>query len=337
MQDALRGANILVTGGGGFLGRHLLPVLVASGANITCLLRSPETARLPDGVRAIAGDCTDVRVMEKAAKAQDIIIHMAALLFGVSWQNYLAANASMAANVANSARESARRVIFISSLAAAGPAGTEPGKRETDPPEPVSAYGWSKLVAEHILQKSIGGRLVILRPPIIYGSGDRGLLPLFRSCAAGIGVSPGMREFPVSVIHAHDVARAILCVASSAAHGVYHLSDGYSYTMSGLCRAIGLAAGRSRVRVFKPPLTLMAASAGLASAGAAALQKMAHAFRRVPPRAPGWNLDKYREARQEGWLACSDRIKNELGFSAAMPPDKGMAEAISGYRQEGWL
>ena len=54
-------------------------------------------------------------------------------------------------------------------------------------------------------------------------------------------------------------------------------------------------------------------------------------------RAPNWNLDKYREARQAGWLSDGSRIRRELGFTPCMSLEAGMAEAVEGYRREGWL
>ncbi len=335
MLKPLQGANILVTGGGGFLGYHLLPLLVAQGARVTCLIRSPVN-HLPEGIEIFPGDLADARAVAEAARGKDIIIHMAGFLFGSSWSDYLAANSSMADNVARAAAPGSR-VVFVSSLAAAGPAGTAPGKSEAEIPAPVSAYGWSKLLAEQILQKHLQERLVILRPPIIYGSRDRGLLPLFRSCKAGLGLSPGLRDFPVSAMHAGDVARAIILVAGQNASGVYHLNDGHAHTMADICQAMGKALGKSSVKVLKPPLAFMKFTAVLSGIGAGLSAALARALNRKAPGSPGWNMDKYREASQAGWLACADKIRNELGFRPELDLEQGMAEAVSGYKREGWL
>lgn len=332
----LGGKKILVTGGAGFLGRHLLPRLLANGAQVCCIVRSPK-ARLPEGVAAIDGDCANVADMERAVRGRDMVIHMAGLLFGTTWRDYLAANASMARNIALAVQKepSARRVVFISSLAASGPSGQSPGRGESMAPAPVSAYGWSKLLAESILAEHLGDRLVILRPPIVYGSGDRGLLPLFRSCGRGYGVSPG--HFPVSAIHAADCASAIILACLPDASGVYHLNDGAVYDMDGICQAIGRAQGRQKVRVLHPPLAFMSASASLSSAGYAAAAGIFRMFGWQAPCPPAWNRDKFRESAQAGWLADAGRITGELGFRPGIDINAGMAEAVAGYRREGWL
>ena len=54
-------------------------------------------------------------------------------------------------------------------------------------------------------------------------------------------------------------------------------------------------------------------------------------------RAPNWNLDKDREARQSGWTCDASRLREELGYAPALTLDQGMQEAVEGYRREGLL
>lgn len=343
----LRGRHVLVTGGTGFLGRHLLPRLLEAEAHVTCLARpGSDVTRLPGGVAVARGDCADGEGLAEALAGQEICIHMAALLFGLGWQDYLRANARAAAQLARAAAGSPTlgRLVLVSSLAAAGPSANParaPGAAGAPelPCRPVSAYGWSKLLAEEILGRALGSRLVIVRPPIIYGSGDRGLLPVFRGVARGVAVSPGaFRRFPVSVVHADDAAQGVLRACGPTASGAYFLSDGARHDMDGFCQAMGRALGRKRVRVLHLPLSVMAVTAALGS-GAGFLAARLARLGACPAlrRAPNWNLDKYREARAPGWLCDAGRIMNELGYAPRMDLEAGMAEAVEGYRREGWL
>ena len=355
MAPHLAGKKVLLTGGTGFVGRHLLPQLLAAGAEITCLTRAASrTGHLPQGVATVQANLTTGEGLEAALQGKDVVIHMAALLFGLGWQDYLRANAlaarSMTGVLAGLAAEGRLgdnfRFVLVSSLAATGPSGVAPGVGDFAPTAPVSAYGWSKMLTEQVLGRALGQSLVTLRPPIIYGSGDKGLLPVFKGVIrAATAVSPGAgREFYVSAVHATDMAQAVLCACKPEARGVYHLSDGEAYTMSVFCEGMGAAMdnvmGRAprKVRMVRMPLPVMACTAGLSTAfavvaDAVANRLLGHGLR----RAPAWNLDKYREARQAGWLCDNSRIRAELGFAPSVNLEAGMTEAIEGYRREGWL
>lgn len=339
----LAGARILVTGGAGFLGSHLLPRLLAAGAQVRGLARSPQSARrLPAGVTPVYGDCRNAEDMRNALTGCDMVIHMAAMLFGNDWQDYLAANAAAARNLGSALanQDKPPKLVLISSLAAAGPCAQAPGLDESCVPAPVSAYGWSKLLAEQILANMltpVSGEMVILRPPIIYGSCDAALLPMFKSAARGFGVSPGLRPFPVSIIHAGDAANAIILTCKPGIKGLYHLSDGKEYDMSQICQAMGTAQNRKKTFVLHPPLPVMkfAAHAGMFANNL--LKTLLTPFGLGNLKPPLWNPDKYREASQKGWLANNARIVRELGFAPQMSLPNGMAEAVAGYRQAGQL
>lgn len=331
---ALHGLRVLVTGGTGFVGRHLLRALDEAGAQVSCLVRAASnTAGLPTSVRPVLADLTGGQGLDKAVQGQDMVIHMAALLFGLGWQDYLRGNAQAAQRLGAALRRSGgsvRRVVLVSSLAATGPSAVSPGVEDHTPPAPVSAYGWSKFMAEQALGRAAGDSMVTLRPPIIYGSGDRGLLPYFRSARLGLVVTPGLgRPFPVSVIHVRDMVSAILCCLQPQAQGVYHCNDGAEHSMAHMGLRMARLMGRT-ARHLSLPLPVMGAAA--AATGLAG-QVMA----RLGMRTPSWNMDKYREARQPGWLCRGTRIREELGFSPVVGLEEGLREAIEGYKTLGWL
>lgn len=337
------GVKIAVTGGSGFLGTHLLPLLAENGADVTSLLRKGSSlAPHVKSIKILRGNCLTGEGLDKLVSDCDILIHMAFLLFGLGWQNYLQTNIRacqnfVAAITALAPEKQPQKIIFVSSLAASGPCGKAPGRDESEPASPVSAYGWSKLLCENMLSSAFQDRCVILRPAIIYGSGDKGLLPMFRAASRGIGISPGFRrKFPVSAIHARDASRAIMLACKDTAHGIYHLDDGVPYDMDILCNAMAQATGKKKCRMLHMPLPVMAASAS-------ACETAASLARQILPKnisgsfTPKWNLDKYREARQTGWLSNSERIRRELGFKAELTLAEGMAEAVKGYHARGML
>lgn len=348
----LRDASVLVTGATGFVGRHLIPLLLRAGARVSCFVRpTSDTSHLPKEVTIIRGDIMTGNGLAQAMSDRDIVIHMAAVLFSGDWRDYLRGNAGAAESIAGAwrlldkANHAPKRLVFVSSLAASGPSALAPGKTDVDAEDgldrPVSAYGWSKLFAEHILHRAAGERLVVLRPPIIYGSGDHGLLPLFKTIAKGYAVLPGRnRAFPISAVHVVDVSQAIMLCCRSDAHGWYHVSDGHVYSMEQFCRAMSKAFGYSSddFRIFTVPLWLGKLSAQLCSLGSYLMTSFSGCCSKGNRTAPRWNTDKFREAREDGWLCDDSRIKGELEFFPVVSElSVGMDEAIKGYRAEGLL
>lgn len=351
--DFLSNKKVLVTGGTGFAGRHLLPILVKSGAVVTCAVRaSSDTRGLPEGVTAITVDFATGQGLQEAMSGQDIVIHMASLLFGITGQDYLRTNALMARQLAFAVKRlqeegkinSGFRFVLVSSQAATGPCAAAPGTPDNAVPFPVSFYGWSKLFAEEILGRELGEAMVTLRPPIIYGSGDRGLLPMFRGVKNGLAFCPGfLRKFSVSAVHADDMVRGVLHLCHPRAHGVYHISDGNVYRMDEFYRVMGevfndVLGRQRRTLIFHLPNVVLAASAAISSFyGFAADSVLRLGGGRGLSRPPQWNLDKCREACQDGWVCDGSRLSGELGFVPRITLKEGMTEAVRGYLRDGWL
>ena len=337
-MQMLTGKRIVLTGGTGFVGGHLLPKLVQAEADVHCIVRSSsDTSRLPPEVKTHVCDLASGAGLKEALDHCDVFIHMAALLFGSGFQAYLENNGTSAQRLCQALAEIAhppKRVILLSSMAASGPDASEQGASDGCLPRPVSAYGWSKLFVERTFQAHFQGELIILRPGIIYGSGDRGLLPVFQGAKHGFAVSPGFgRSFPVSCIHAQDMADALICALQAQAHGIYHVSDGQRYSMDSFCQAICQALGR-KAHIFHIPLPIMAVTAACATFWA---RLRACLSRDKSAKAPNWNLDKYREAREAGWVCDSSRLSRDTDFHARLSLAQGMEESVEGYRKRGWL
>ncbi len=219
------------------------------------------------------------------------------------------------------------RLVYVSSLAAGGPsAGATPIDEDVSP-HPVSAYGRSKLAGEaELLRAPAGLSWSIVRPPIVYGPGERDLLQMFRLSRGLVIPVVGFAERWYSIVHADDLCRGILAVAGSpaAAGRTYYLANAVPVSGVGLARAVVLATG-GRARPLRVP--------DLVAALLAAGGSLAKPFRRRPPLL---TLDKYPEIVQS-WVCSSARAARELRFDAQIPLDVGLQSVAHWYREAGWL
>ena len=182
--------RVLVTGGTGFIGSHLVERLLGNGYDVTCLVRELRQVRWLQGmeVRLAQGDCMLPESLADAVPGVSLVFHCAGLTKGKHARDYYSVNHLGTKNLLDAcARHNPgmRKFILVSSLAAAGPSGRTAGKT-TDTPHPVSDYGRSKLLAEEeTLKFKDRFPVVILRPSAVYGPRDADVFELFRWAAKG--------------------------------------------------------------------------------------------------------------------------------------------------------
>src|SRR6185436_13434327 len=113
-----------------------------------------------------------------------------------------------------------QRLVYVSSMAAGGPATRDRPAREEDAPHPVSEYGKSKLAGEQEVRHACKAEFVILRPPAVYGPRDTAFLPLFKAIRAHFFPRVGRNPLAMSVVFARDLAEAVVaCLISAEAAG----------------------------------------------------------------------------------------------------------------------
>ena len=322
--------NVFVTGGTGFVGAHLVKALRARGDAVAALVRRPALAdRLgwgPD-VRIVRGDLDDEAALREGCAGADVVYHVAGKIAARNAAEFMATNRDGTANVLEAARDGgARRLLFVSSLAVAGP--TTPGHPidETRPPMPVTDYGRSKLAAE-VLVRAVPLAWTIVRPPVVYGEWDRGTLKIFQLARRGVVPVFGDGSQELSVIHAEDLARSLVAAATSpAAVGrVYFASHPTTTTSRDLVLAAGRAGGRTPRIVPVPPL--------VARGVLWAVGTLAH----MAGRATLLSSDKGNEYLAPAWTCRSDALTRDTGWRAEIELETGLSRAANWYREVGWL
>ncbi len=168
---------IFVTGGTGFLGRHLVPALCRAGYPIRILTRHPQSndwlKRYPH-VEIIEGDLQDKDVLQKAAGGCQYVIHAGGMFrFWGDEQAFMTTNARGTENVLEAARKAqVERFIHVSTIAVIGEPDPSRIVDETHPAHPADAYQRSKWQAEQAAMRyhqEFGLPVVVLRPGAYYG------------------------------------------------------------------------------------------------------------------------------------------------------------------------
>jgi nucleoside-diphosphate-sugar epimerase len=338
-------ARILVTGASGFIGFHVVRALVRKGHDVTCLARRQSNFDRLAGLdfRRAEGDVRDADSLVRAVAGQDAVYHIAGLVKAARAEQLYEVNCEGAANIARAcaAVTTPPVLMLMSSLAAVGPSTPKRPRLESDPPAPVSNYGRSKLAGEQEARKwAAAVPITILRPPIVFGEGDRATLEMFRPIArSGIHVVPSYRTHRASLLHAEDLATAILLAAECGrrivrdtadlkemAKGCYFLSAERDVTFPELGRMMGAALGRRWTFVL--PLTHF---------GVWVFGLSAEAISKLAGKPWFFSMDKSREARAGSWTCSPAAAKRDFQFAVAKPLEDRMRQTVDWYREQHWL
>ncbi len=320
---------VAVTGGTGFVGSHLVETLLAAGIRPRVLVRNPASPRWIAGldVEWVAGSLEDVDALRRLVADAGTVIHLAGVLRAGSAGEFDRGNRLGTANLVRAVREAApaARLVYVSSLAAAGPSAEIEGIGPEAEPRPVSAYGRSKLAAEEEV-RAFEGSWVVLRPPAIYGPRDVDVFQFFRLAARGVVPIPAGERW-VSVAHVADVVSAVLAAASGAGGRgrIYHLGEPEPYRLRALVRLLADAGG---VRAAIVPVP----AAVLAGAGLAGSLLHGLGFHDV-----AMTRDKARELTARHWTARTRDSLEALDIRGWIAFPEGAAATWAWYRDKGWL
>ncbi len=323
----------LVTGATGFIGSHLVEALIHQGVQVRCLVRNKRhlgwVKDFP--VEFVVGNCQERNSLGEGVKDVDQVFHLAGAIAAVKEKTYFEVNALGTENLVQACIENNTRLkkfIYLSSQAAAGPCRSGGKKKESDPCEPVSPYGKSKLLGEQLaLSHSHELPLLILRPCAVYGPRDKGFYALFKCLSKSIKPCLADHDQHVSMCYVQDLVRAILLAAETQTENgeIFFLSDGQDYRMEEIGDIFAQAMEISALQLRLPKQMLF----GMAF--------FAECFSRVSGKPSIMSRGKVEEMIRKNWLCDITKARTLLGFEPRISLARGAELTVAWYKKENWL
>ena len=241
--------TLLITGGTGFLGSHMLVQEAKLGTRILASVRDARKLRTLIAAEGVSK--ADIIPLDSDPSSWGDIkpthaLLSAGVLFARDHEAYRSVNVDWTLKVLAALPRECRTVV-LSSQAAGGPTPTGiAARREVDADAPITLYGKSKLELERIILSSHSDRpITILRPPMILGARDSATLPLFKMAAGLVRAKPGLRKKEYSFIAAEDVVEAVRASWEAGLMGPFYIASDHTITDIELIQAAAMV-GRSR-------------------------------------------------------------------------------------------
>ncbi|MBI4829284.1 MAG: NAD-dependent epimerase/dehydratase family protein [Nitrospinae bacterium] len=330
--------NILVTGGGGFLGRYVVERLIARGDTVVSLTRQPHPELASLGARAVQGDVTDSAVVNEAARGVDGVIHTAARV-GVwgPWREFFETNVTGTRNVVAACRANGvSRLVYVSSPSVIFDGRAHEGINESIPypARYLAHYPQTKAIAEREVLQANGHDNVFtcaLRPHLIWGPRDTNLIPrLIARAKSGRLMRVGNGANLVDMVYVENAADACLNALDRLVPGSPVSGAAYFIT-NGAPVKLWEWVDDILARLDLPKVTrAVSASAAYRIGAAFEIAWRLLGIRGEPPMTRFLAL----QLSSSHWFDIS-RARRELGYSPAVGYEEGMRRLVDSLRPTG--
>jgi nucleoside-diphosphate-sugar epimerase len=300
--------NLAITGGTGFIGTHLVDSALAAGHRLAVLTRRQQPER--EGVEWIPGDLSSRDALEQLVRDADAIVHVAGTISAPDAAGFEKGNVQGTLSMLAAATAGGvQRFVHVSSLAAREPR--------------LSLYGASKCKAEELVMSS-GLDWSIVRPPAVYGPGDKETLELFRMARLGVMLMPPKGR--ISVIHVDDLARLLLALTNPAAPSncLVEPDDGKpgGWSHREFAQALAAAVGTRAAVISSPGILLRLA---------------AKADQLLRGERAKLTVDRAAYFSHRNWVVEPKRAPPADLWRPKIPTEQGLRDTAEWYRENGWL
>jgi len=325
--------RVLVTGGTGFIGSHLVEELIARGFEVRCLVRKSSDLQWLEHmpVDLAYGDLEHMESLIPAVTDVDVVFHLAGRTKVKVKENYHDANALGTENLIRAILKAdlkLKRFVYVSSQAVAGPSRGQKPLNESDEPNPLTPYGKSKLAGESMVFKYANRiPVTVIRPPTVYGPRDTDVYEIFKIIRYGFRAVLGWKKRYLSMVYVTDLVQGLILASESrqAIGQVFYMVSDDCVSYHELSDSIAEALDKRALRIHVP-VSLFAVWVMI---------NEAIAFFSGKPLI--LNRHKVREARNRFWICDATKAKQMLNYHPKFPLIRGVRETVNWYREQKWL
>lgn len=326
--------RILITGGNGFIGSHLVEELSKTTRNeVFCLIRKTSDLTWLQGldVRLVEGDILNKESLYRALKGMDYIYHIAGITKAQHPATYFQVNHIGTKNLIEACAETnpdVKKFVYLSSQAAMGPSKNGYAITENDACNPITYYGKSKLLGETEVLKFVSRLpLTIIRASAIYGPKDRDIYIYFKWLNHGIKPFISGGERYLNLCYVKDLATALIlaCNENKSTGEIFLISENKVYTWTEISDIIEKILGCSAKRIVIPEYLLYL------------ITTWGELIGRIRGKSVLLSKQKYLEVIQKYWTCDVSKAEKVLGFSTSFSLEEGIRKTVEWYKKMNWL
>ena len=338
--------KILITGASGFIGSFIVEEALRRGFEVWAAVRKSSSRQFLTDKRInfIELDfSSETQLTEQLTGLQfDYIVHAAGVTKCLDKADFHRINTEGTQHLVHvlmALQMRIERFVYISSLSIMGAIREEQPYteiRESDTPQPNTAYGKSKLEAERWLEDNKNHLVangpqplpyVILRPTGRHGPRARDYFMMAKSIKAHTDFAVGFKQQDITFIYVTDVVQAVFLALEKGVTGCrYFLSDGEVYQSSTFSDLIRKELGNPWWIRITAPLWLLRV-----------ITFVGERIARRTGKVTALNDDKYNIMRQRNWRCDIEPARQELGFSPQVQLPEGVRRSIQWYKENKWL
>ncbi|MGE5437989.1 MAG: NAD-dependent epimerase/dehydratase family protein [Syntrophothermus sp.] len=323
----------VVTGANGFVGSHLVDLLLEKNYSVRCITRKSSDLKwlIDKPVEIYNCGLTNKEELKKVFDGADYIYHVAGVVKSKKPEGYFEGNVETTRVLLDTAllfKHKIKKFLIVSSQTAAGPSEGDTPINETTKPHPITTYGRSKLAEEELALKYKDDLpITICRAPAVYGERDTEIFIFFDTYSKGLFTTIGLDKKIVSLIHVADLVKGFyLAAINEKAEGqIYFISSEKLYTWEEV--------GKVCQKVFKKKAFHVAVPHFLVYT----IATVAQFFAMFSSKPATLNIEKAKDLTRQAWTCDTGKAVKELGYHQEVSLEEGICRTVEWYKQMKWL